>query len=130
MSSNRSINKENENRLSSFGQRLQSLSDSFYSTILEDSKEQKPQIKNARELEHLRTSKYEDFTFDECSISRVTSNDDFSFTFHSIEQPKKQKSRKNQVENKRRQSFCFVQFNILYLDNTCKSFINTIFFDS
>ncbi len=100
MSSRRSLNKETEDRLSSFGQRLQSLSDSFYSNILQDSKEQKPQVKSAQEFEHLRTSECEDFTFDECSISRVTSNDDFSFTFHSIEQPKTLKSRKHQVQHK------------------------------
>jgi hypothetical protein len=81
-SSRRSSNK---NRLSSFGQRLQSLSDTFYSTILEDSKETTHQIKNAKEFEHLQKSQYDNFTFDECS----TSNDDFSFTFHSIDQPKK-----------------------------------------
>ncbi|CAF1564561.1 unnamed protein product [Adineta steineri] len=96
MSSHRSINKENEKRLSSFGQRLQSLSDTFYSSILEDTKEQKPLIKNARELEHLRISECDDFTFNECSISQVTSNDNFSFTFHSLEQPKLQKTRKHQ----------------------------------
>ncbi|CAF1146796.1 unnamed protein product [Adineta steineri] len=96
MSSHRSINKENEKRLSSFGQRLQSLSDTFYSSILEDSKEQRPLIKNARELEHLRISECDDFTFNECSISQVTSNDNFSFTFHSLEQPKLQKTRKHQ----------------------------------
>jgi hypothetical protein len=82
------------NRLSTFGQRLQSLSDSFYSTILQDSKEDKAPIRNAQQLEHLTKSDYDDFTFDQCSISRVTSNDDFSFTFHSIEQPK---SRQHQV---------------------------------
>jgi hypothetical protein len=98
MSSHRSVNKQNENRLSSFGERLQSLSDSFYSNILQDSKEEKPQVKSAQQFEHLRTSECEDFTFDECSISRVTSNDDFSFTFHSIEQPKTRKSRKHQVQ--------------------------------
>ncbi|UJR11698.1 hypothetical protein I4U23_015879 [Adineta vaga] len=81
------------NRLSTFGQRLQSLSDSFYSTILQDSKEDnKLQIKNAQQLEHLSKSTYknntnDDFTFDQCSISHLTSNDDFSFTFHSVEQP-------------------------------------------
>ncbi|CAF0733145.1 unnamed protein product [Adineta steineri] len=79
MSSHRSINKENEKRLSSF-----------------DTKKQKPLIKNARELEHLRISECDDFTFNECSISQVTSNDNFSFTFHSLEQPKLQKTRKHQ----------------------------------
>jgi hypothetical protein len=88
MNSRRSLNKENEDRLSNFGQRLQSLSDTFYSTILEDSKEnEKIQIKNAKELEDLNSH---DFTFDQCSISQITSNDNFSFTFHSIDQPKHQ----------------------------------------
>jgi hypothetical protein len=41
VNSRRSLNKENEDRLSSFGQRLQSLSETFYSTSLEDSKENK-----------------------------------------------------------------------------------------
>ena len=53
MSSHRSSNKENKDRLSTFGQRLQSLSDTFYSTILEDSKEKKFGIKNAKELEDI-----------------------------------------------------------------------------
>ena len=98
MSSRRSLNKENEKRLSSFGQRLQSLSDTFYSTILEDSKDKKYQIKNANEFEHLQTSQYDNFTFDECSTSQITSNDDFSFTFHSNDQTKIQKKpRKHQV---------------------------------
>ena len=97
MSSRRSSNKENKDRLSSFGQRLQSLSDTFYSTILEDPKEKKHQIKNAKEFEHLQISQYENFTFDECSTSQITSNDDFSFTFHSIDQPKK--PRKHQVKS-------------------------------
>ncbi len=83
-------NKEKDDHLSRFGQRLQSLSDSFYSTILEDSKEnQKIQIKNAKQLEDLNSH---DFTFDQCSISQITSNDNFSFTFHSIDQSKQTKS--------------------------------------
>ncbi len=89
MNSRRSLNKENEDRLSSFGQRLQSLSDTFYSTILEDSKENKKiQIKNAKQLEDFQSN---DFTFDECSTTQITSNDNFSFTFHSFDQPKIQK---------------------------------------
>jgi hypothetical protein len=96
MSSRRhTFNKENEDRLSSFGQRLQSLSDTFYSTILQDSKEKKIQIKNAKQLEDFESN---DFTFDECSTTQITSNDDFSFTFHSIDQPKISKSQKHQVE--------------------------------
>jgi hypothetical protein len=97
MSYYRSFNKENEDRLSSFGQRLQSLSETFYSTILEDPKDKKILIKNAEELESLKTSSYEDFTFDEFSSSRITTNDNFSFTFHSIDQPKVKTSKKHQV---------------------------------
>jgi hypothetical protein len=98
MSSRRSLKKENEDRLSSFGQRLQSLSDTFYSTILEDSTDKKPHIKSAKEFEHLQTSQDNNFTFDECSASQVTSNDNFSFTFHSNDQTKIQKKpRKHQV---------------------------------
>lgn len=76
------------NRLSTFGQRLQSLSDSFYSTILRDCHEDKAPIRSAAQLEHLPKADCDDFTFDQCSISRVTSYDDFSFTFHSLDQPK------------------------------------------
>ncbi|CAF1016607.1 unnamed protein product [Rotaria sp. Silwood1] len=86
MSNRRLINKENEDRLSLFGKRLQSLSESFYSTILEESPEKKIQIKNAKQFEELERSKNEDFTFDQCSTSRITSNDDFSFTFQSNDQ--------------------------------------------
>jgi hypothetical protein len=103
MNSRRSLNKENEDRLSNFGQRLQSLSDTFYSTILEDSKENKKiQIKNAKELEDFNCN---DFTFDECATSQITSNDNFSFTFHSIDQPNKQKSQKHQVRSNKSNSF-------------------------
>lgn len=84
MNSRRSLN---EDRLSTFGQRLQSLSDTFYSTILEEPKEKKIQIKNAQQLEDFQSN---DFTFDECSSTQITSNDNFSFTFHSLDQPKKQ----------------------------------------
>ncbi len=91
MSSRRSLNsKEKDDHLSRFGQRLQSLSDSFYSTILEDSKDnRKIQIKNAKELEDINSN---DFTFDQCSISQITSNDNFSFTFHSNDKSKQTKS--------------------------------------
>jgi len=58
-----SINKKNENRLPTFGQRFQSLSDSFYSTILQDSKQDKIQIKNTQQLEHLTKSDYNDGDF-------------------------------------------------------------------
>ncbi|CAF1217048.1 unnamed protein product [Adineta ricciae] len=90
------------NRLSTFGERLQSLSDSFYSTILQDSKqESKFQVKNAQQLENLTKThsseqNHDDFTFDQCSISHLTSNDDFSFTFHSIEQSKLQGNKSRQ----------------------------------
>ena len=97
MNSRRSLNEEKEHRLSTFGQRLQSLSDTFYSTILEDSNEKKNPIKNAKDLEDLNSN---DFTFDEYSKSDLISNDNFSFTFHSIEQPKnKNKSDKHQVRS-------------------------------
>ncbi|CAF4815125.1 unnamed protein product, partial [Rotaria magnacalcarata] len=43
-------------------------------------------IKNAKQLEDFQTSQCEDFTFDQCSTSQLTSNDDFSFTFHSNDQ--------------------------------------------
>ncbi len=92
MNSRRSLNKENEDRLSSFGQRLQSLSDSFYSTILEDSKEEKLPISTAQQLEDFQCN---NFTFDECSTSQITSNDHFSFTFHSNDQTDIQKSQVN-----------------------------------
>ncbi len=82
MSSRRSLNKQTEDHLSSFDQRLQSLNDTFYSTILEDSKDKKHQIKNAKEFEHLQTSQYNNLTFDKCS----TSNDDFSFFIQLITQ--------------------------------------------
>ncbi|CAF3624489.1 unnamed protein product [Rotaria socialis] len=96
MSKDKLLNKENEKSLSSFSKRLQSLSDSFYSTILEDSNNKKMQIKNAKQLEDFQTSQYEDFTFDQCSTSQLTSHDDFSFTFHSNDQAKSEKSKNYQ----------------------------------
>lgn len=98
MSKNHLLAKEKNDRLSSFGERLQSLSELFYSTILEDSNDNKKiQIKNAKQLEDFETSKNEDFTFDQCSTSQITSNDNFSFTFYSIDQTKLEKSKKLQV---------------------------------
>ncbi len=44
-------------------------------------------IKNTKQLENFQYN----ITFDECSTSQITSNDDFSFTFHSLDQPKIQK---------------------------------------
>jgi hypothetical protein len=91
--------KSSKDRLSSFGERLQSLSESFYSTILEESKENKFQIKNAKELEDFQC---QDFTFDQCSTNQLSSNDNFSFTFHSIDQTKfDQSNRKHQVKFKK-----------------------------
>ena len=52
-------------RLSTFCQRLQSLSDSFYSTSLQDSKEGKVPIRNSQQLEQLTKWVDEDFTFDQ-----------------------------------------------------------------
>jgi hypothetical protein len=104
MSYCRSFNKENEDRLSSFSQRLQSLSETFYSTILEDPKDKKVVIQNAEQFESLKTSDYQDFTFDEFSSSRMTTNDNFSFTFHSIDQPKEKTSKKHQVNLKLKQT--------------------------
>ena len=53
MSYDRSTKKEANTRLSLFGQRLQSLSDSFYSTILEDPKE-KQLIESADQFDEHR----------------------------------------------------------------------------
>lgn len=94
MKSSRSINSEKEDRLSRFGQRLQSLSESFYSTILEDPKENKKVIQNAKDLEEFNST---NFTFDEYSNNDLLSNENFSFTFHSIEPIKK--SQKHQVNH-------------------------------
>ncbi|CAF1165879.1 unnamed protein product [Rotaria sordida] len=104
MSKRRLGNKENEECLSSFGKRLQSLSDTFYSTIFEDRKDKKIEIKNAKQLEDLQTSEYEDFTFDQYSTSQITSNDDFSFTFHSINKTKTEKSQIYQTKEINRSS--------------------------
>ena len=53
-------------------------------------------IKNVKQLENFQSN---EFTYDECSITKITSNDNFSFTFHSIDQPKlPKKSRKHQVK--------------------------------
>jgi len=79
------MNSSSKDRLSSFGERLQSLSDSFYSTIVEESKENKFQIKTAKQLENVQC---QDFTFDQCSTNDLSSKDEFSFTFHSIDQTK------------------------------------------
>ena len=98
MSNNRRLNKENENRLSSFGERLKRLSDTFYSTILQESEDKKIRIKNVKELEELKRFEDEDFTFDQCSKSEGKSNADFSFTFNSIVETNKPKSRKDQVK--------------------------------
>ena len=54
MSNNRRLNKENENHLSTFGERLKHLSDTFYSTILQESEDKKIRIKNVKELEELK----------------------------------------------------------------------------
>ena len=89
--------KSSKDRLSSFGERLQSLSETFYSTILEESKENKFQIKNAKDLEDHQC---EDFTFDQCSTNQSSTSDNFSFTFHSIDQTKSGKSEKVSQEKK------------------------------
>ena len=56
------------NRLSTFGQRLQSLSDSFYSTILQDCKEDKAPFRNAQQLKHLPKPDDADFTIDQLKV--------------------------------------------------------------
>lgn len=90
--------RQPEDRLSRFGQRLQSLSDTFYSTILEDPKENKVVIQNAKDFEELNSN---DFTFDEYPNVDRLSNENFSFTFHSIEPTKhKTKSEKHQVNQR------------------------------
>ena len=69
MSNNRRLNKENENYLSTFGERLKHLSDTCYSTILQESEDKKIRIKNVKELEELKRFEDEGFTFDQCSKS-------------------------------------------------------------
>ena len=114
MKSSRSINSEKDDRLSRFGQRLQSLSESFYSTILEEPKEKKIVIQNAKDLEELNST---NFTFDEYSNNDFLSNENFSFTFHSIEQQPKKKN-KSQVDHRGRQEN-LLSFDLI-LDNTNK----------
>ena len=126
MNSRRSSNAEKEHRLSIFGQRLQSLSDTFFSTIFDDSKEKKPLIKSAKYLEDFNCN---DFTFDEYSRNDLISNDNFSFTFHSIEQTKsKNKSEKHQVRSNLVIPSSEAFFVVLDDNNgTNQSFVNSIF---
>ena len=82
--STKKSNDENRIRLSLFGQRLQSLSDSFYSTILEDSNRKEKEI--VKSSDQLKQCQFNDFTFDQCSFNEMSTKDNFSFTFHSIDQ--------------------------------------------
>jgi hypothetical protein len=54
----------------------------------------KIQIKNVNQSEYFECN---DFTFDKCSTIATTSNDNFNFMFHSIDQTKIEKSQKHQV---------------------------------
>lgn len=101
----RSLKKETNQRLSLFGKRLQSLSDSFYSTILEDPQD-KQVIKNADEFDAYRDYRSTDFTFDQCSVTDLSSTENFSFTFHITDQQQskdkgKEHSNKHQVNRLR-----------------------------
>lgn len=117
--------EENNRRLSSFGKRLQSLSDSFYSTILEDAKDKKIEVKTAQQLQNLHENQYEDFTFDQCSTSGLTSNDDFSFTFHSNDQTKTQIFEKYQVKYHSKINKIQTIHLFSCLEKRNKSFINS-----
>ena len=74
--------------MSSFGERLKHLSDTFYSTILHESEDKKIRIKNVKELEELKMK-----TLHLINVQRVKekSNADFSFTFNSIVETNREK---------------------------------------
>ena len=86
-----------EVRLSLCGQRLHSLTETFYSEILDDS-QKKMVIKTAQDFEGLQEIRSNDFTFDECSTSELKSKGDLSFTFRSIDQSQRETHTKNQIQ--------------------------------
>ena len=86
-----------EERLSVFGRRLHSLTETFYSEILDDS-QKKVVIRNAEDFQGLHEIRSNDFTFEACSASEMKSKDDLSFTFHSIDQSRRQTSSKNPIQ--------------------------------
>ena len=73
-------------RLSLFGQSLQSLRDSFYSTILEDSNRKEEEKEIIKSSDQLKQCQLNDLTFDQCSFNEIATKDNFSFTFHSVDQ--------------------------------------------
>ena len=110
-----SMESAKKGRLSSFGQRLQSLSDTFYSNILDDCQEKRV-IRTVQDFEGLQEIRSNEFTFDECSTNEMKSNDDFSFTFHANEQDQRETRSKNPIEVRRRRS---------ETDRHCLSFVVT-----
>ena len=106
------MSSSKEGRLSSFGQRLQSLSDTFYSNIVDDCQE-KRMIKTVRDFDGLEEIRSNEFTFDECSTHEMKSNDDFSFTFHSDDQNRRETRSTNPIEVRRREGEADCLFSLL-----------------
>lgn len=83
-------------RQSLFEQKLQSLSDSFYSSIIDESLSSRKQRRSTevrlKTADELTNSKMNNFTFEQCSLEEKTfsQSDQFSFTFHSIDQSKQE----------------------------------------
>ena len=110
------VQSSREGRLSLFGQRLHSLTETFYSEILDDS-QKKMVIKTAQDFEGLQEIRSNDFTFDECSTSEMKSKDDLSFTFRSIDQSQRETHTKNQIQVSNRRGRTEGEMNLPFSRN-------------